>query len=135
MIQADELWSFVGSKVQVQWVWVALDGASRRVLGMAVGDRTTAAARRLWATIPRPTQATATVYTGHLASYRDAIPAAQHRAVGKDTGLTAHVERFWLTLRQRCSRLVRKSLSFSKCPRSHAGAIWYFIRHYNQCRQ
>jgi hypothetical protein len=34
------------------------------------------------------------------------------------------------TLRQRVSRLVRKTLSFSKKVSNHIGAIWYFI-HYN----
>ncbi|MEM1171694.1 MAG: IS1 family transposase, partial [Cyanobacteria bacterium P01_H01_bin.35] len=36
------------------------------------------------------------------------------------------------TLRQRVSRLVRKTLSFSKSVENHIGAIWYFIHHYNQ---
>ena len=34
--------------------------------------------------------------------------------VGKETGATAYVERLNNTLRQRISRLVRKTLSFSK---------------------
>jgi IS1 family transposase len=34
--------------------------------------------------------------------------------VGKETGLTRHVERLNNTLRQRISRLVRRALSFSK---------------------
>jgi IS1 family transposase len=75
------------------------------------------------------------VLTDFLASYRVVIPAARHRAVGGDSGLTAHVERFWLTLRQRCARFVRKTLTFPKCPRNHLGALWYFIRLYNLCHQ
>jgi len=34
-------------------------------------------------------------------------------------------------MRQRISRLVRKTLSFSKKTENHVGAIWYFIHHYN----
>ncbi|MBW4473112.1 MAG: IS1 family transposase, partial [Stenomitos rutilans HA7619-LM2] len=34
-------------------------------------------------------------------------------------------------LRQRVSRLVRKTLSFSKKLENHIGAIWFFIHHYN----
>jgi hypothetical protein len=34
-------------------------------------------------------------------------------------------------MRQRISRLVRKTLSFSKKLENHIGAIWYFIHHYN----
>jgi IS1 family transposase len=51
--------------------------------------------------------------------------------VGKASGLTAYIERFNCTLRQRCSRLVRKSLSFSKSLERHKQAIKYFICDYN----
>jgi insertion element IS1 protein InsB len=42
-----------------------------------------------------------------------------------------HIERFNNTLRQRVSRLVRETLSFSKTLANHIGAIKYFICHYN----
>jgi IS1 family transposase len=77
----------------------------------------------------------ATVCTDFLAQYKAVVPEDRHAPGGKDSGLTAHVERFWLTLRQRCGRSVRKTLSFSKCPENHVGALWYFIRLYNMCRQ
>ena len=41
------------------------------------------------------------------------------------------IERFNLTMRQRVSRLVMMSLSFSKKLENHIGAIWYFIHHHN----
>ena len=44
---------------------------------------------------------------------------------------TNHIERFNHTLRQRVSRLVRETLSFSKKLANHIGAIKYFICHYN----
>jgi len=135
VIEADELWSFVRSKAHVRWVWVALDADTRRVLAMVVGDRSAATARRLWDALPDGYRAGSTVYTDFLASYQVVLPASQHQAVGKESGLTAHVERFWLTLRQRCARFVRKTLSFSKCERNHLGALWYFIRLYNMCRK
>jgi hypothetical protein len=59
------------------------------------------------------------------------FPATRHRPVGKETGKTNKVERFNCTLRQRVSRLVRKTLSFSKKLENHIGAIWNFIHHYN----
>ncbi|WP_353571863.1 IS1 family transposase, partial [Candidatus Albibeggiatoa sp. nov. BB20] len=37
------------------------------------------------------------------------------------------------TLRQRISRLVRKTLSFSKKIDNHIGAIWNFVQYYNSC--
>ena len=134
MIEADELWSFVGSKGDIQWVWAALDADTRRVVAMIVGDRSEFTAQCLWAELPAAYRGRATVCTDFLASYRAAIPEAQDAAAGKDEGRTNHIERFWCTLRQRCARFVRKTLSFSKCPLNHIGALWYFVRLYNSCR-
>jgi len=46
--------------------------------------------------------------------------------------LTNHIERFNHTLRQRISRLVRQTLSFSKKIQNHIGALLLFINHYNK---
>ncbi len=64
-------------------------------------------------------------------AYEQVIASKRHRAVGKETGQTNYIERFNCTMRQRVSRLVRKTLSFSKKIENHIGAIWYFIHHYN----
>jgi insertion element IS1 protein InsB len=65
------------------------------------------------------------------------MPAAtlRERAVGKESGLTSYIERCNNTLRQRVSRLVRKTLSFSKKLDNHIQAIWNFIHHYNEQRR
>ena len=47
-------------------------------------------------------------------AYQAVIPENQHTAAGKETGETAHVERWNNTLRQRLARFVRKTLSFSR---------------------
>jgi insertion element IS1 protein InsB len=47
---------------------------------------------------------------------------------------TNHLERFNNTLRQRVSRLVRETLSFSKKLSNHIGAIKFFICDYNLTR-
>ena len=62
------------------------------------------------------------------------IPAAQHRAISKLARQTNHLERFNNTLRQRVSRLVRETLSFSKKLSNHIGAIKFFICDYNLTR-
>ncbi len=64
-------------------------------------------------------------------AYVEVFKDNNHFGVGKDSGLTAYIERFNGTLTQRCSRLVRKALSFSKSLESHIGAIKYFICDYN----
>ncbi|MCP4208138.1 MAG: IS1 family transposase [Shimia sp.] len=130
-IQCDELWSFVGKKSNKQWVWLALDVDTRAIVGVHVGRRDEQAARQLWASLPLVYRQCAVCYTDFWAAYGQVIPAARHRPVGKETGKTSYIERFNCTLRQRVSRLVRKTLSFSKKLANHIGAIWNFVHHYN----
>ena len=70
-------------------------------------------------------------YTDFWEAYKTVIPSKRHRAVGKKTGQTNHVERLNNTLRQRISQLVREGLSFSKKMENHVGSVWYFIHDYN----
>jgi insertion element IS1 protein InsB len=130
-IECDELWSFVGKKENKQWVWLAIDRDTREVVGVYVGDRTEQSARGLWNSLPPIYRQCAVSYTDFWAAYAVIFPSKRHRAIGKESGQTNHIERFNCTLRQRISRLVRKSLSFSKKIANHIGAIWYFIHHYN----
>ena len=65
-------------------------------------------------------------------AYVSVIPSKRHVAVAKDSGLTSYIERLNNTLRQGISRLVRKTLSFSKKLENHIGAIWMFIHEYNR---
>ncbi|PSO81021.1 MAG: hypothetical protein BRC44_05585 [Cyanobacteria bacterium QS_4_48_99] len=51
--------------------------------------------------------------------------------VSKNTGLTAHVERWNNTLRQRLARFVRRTLSFSKSELMHENALRLFFHRYN----
>ncbi len=130
-IECDEMWSFVDSKKNEVYIWLAIDRNSRRIIGCFVGDRTRKSARKLWASLPEVYQQSAFAYTDFWQAYKTVIPPEHHRAVGKETGLTNHIERLNNTLRQRVSRLVRASLSFSKKLNNHIGAIWYFIHGYN----
>ncbi len=130
-IQCDELWSFVDNKGNKQWVWLALDANTREIVGVYIGAPDEAAARKLWESLPPVYRQCAIAYTDFWAAYGTVLPSKRHRAVGKQTGKTSYVERFNNTLRQRVSRLVRKTLSFSKSLENHIGAIWYFIHYYN----
>ncbi len=47
-------------------------------------------------------------------AYQEVSPQEQHEATGKEEGETCRVERWIDTLRQRLSRFIRKTLSFSK---------------------
>ncbi len=98
---------------------------------MYIGNRSRESAKKLWESIPESWQRSHCVYTDGLESYCEAIPKEIHQSTAKEEGETNHIERFNNTLRQRCSRLVRKGLSYSKKFFNHEGAIWYFIHHYN----
>jgi IS1 family transposase len=132
-VEVDELWSFIGEKRQVWWVWVALDSRTRQVVAMAAGDRDEFTARCLWESMPPEYRERAIVATDLLPVYQAVVPERWHATGGKEMGLTAHVGRFFCTLRQHYARFVRKTLSFSWKMENHVGALWYFIRHYNLC--
>lgn len=124
--------SFVGNKENKQWIWLAVDRDTREIIGVHVGDRSRRGARALWNSLPPVYRQCAVCFTDFWDAYEKIIPVRRHKAVGKETGLTNHIERFNNTMRQRISRLVRKkTLSFSKKIENHIGAIWHFIHKYN----
>ena len=133
-MQADELWSFVGSKANQVWLWWAIDAETRLVVGCAIGPRDTATAEELWYDLPPEYRQRAVCFTDFYPIYASVLPSKRHKAVGKASGQTSLIERLNNTIRQRCSRLVRKALSFSKKLANHIGAIWSFIHVYNRHR-
>jgi len=64
-------------------------------------------------------------------SYQSVFPEETHLSVGKETGETAHIERWNNTLRQRLARFTRKSLAFSKSEKMHKVVLKLFIWNYN----
>jgi len=131
-IECDELWSFVGDKDDKVWVWLAIDRDTRECVGCFMGGRDRTGAKGLWDSLPPVYRQCAVAYTDFWAAYNGIFPNNRHRSVGKETGETNHIERLNCTFRQRISRLVRKTLSFSKKLENHIGAIWFFIHHYNE---
>jgi insertion element IS1 protein InsB len=129
--EADEMWSFVQKKANKQWIWIAMDATTRQIIAFHVGDRSHESGKALWADVPLVYREHATFHTDQYAVYKGVIPAAQHRAITKHARKTNHIERFNNTLRQRVSRLVRETLSFSKQLTHHIGAIKYFMCRYN----
>lgn len=132
-MELDELWSFVGCKARVRWLWIALCRRTRQVVAYVFGDRSEATCRRLWERIPEDYRQ-ALCYTDFWESYRSVVPEEQHEPVGKESGETNHVERWNLTLRQRLGRFVRKTLSFSKCDSMHEVCLRLFVHDYNVSR-
>lgn len=132
ILECDELWSFVCSKENPVYIWLALDRNTRQIVGVHLGDRTREDAQKFWDSIPEKYRESAEVYTDCWKSYEKVVPKKKHHPSAKETGETSHIERFNNTLRQRCSRLVRRCLSFSKNFFNHESAILYFINYYNE---
>ncbi|MEY3218761.1 MAG: hypothetical protein RIT27_118 [Pseudomonadota bacterium] len=72
----------------------------------------------------------AVIYTDKWKAYQGILPSKCHRTTEKGSGETNHIERFNNTLKQRVSRLVRKTLAFLKKLINHLGAILCFIDYY-----
>lgn len=114
ILELDELWSFVARKGKPVWSWIALEQQTRRIVGVAFGDRSTRTVRKLGYSLPPDYRKRAVCSSDFWEPDTKVLPSKRHRPVGKETGETAHVARFNNTLRQRCANLVRRTLSCSK---------------------
>ena len=108
--------------IQCDEMWVGI---------LYIGNRDIKGAKGLWDSLPPVYRQCAVSFTDFWKAYDTVFPKKRHKSVGKGTGLTNRIERFNCTMRQRISRLVRQTLSFSKKLSNHIGAIFYFIHHYN----
>jgi IS1 family transposase len=130
VLELDELWSFVFKKDHQRWVWVALCRRTRQVVAYFIGDRSEASCLQLWRRIPAA-YVRCVSFSDFWDAYQRIFDRERHQSVGKDSGQTNHIERWFNTLRQRLARFVRKALSFSKSDKFHALALRLFVHHYN----
>ena len=131
VLELDELWSFVLKKANKRWVWVALCRRTRQIVAYFIGDRSENSCLRLWRRIPLAYKRCHS-FSDFWDAYQLVFAAGRHQSVGKDSGETNHVERWFNTLRQRLARFVRKTLSFSKRDRFHEAVFRLFVHHYNR---
>jgi IS1 family transposase len=97
------------------------------------GDHSAKTCQKLWNSIPKNYKACHT-FSDFWDAYNKILPKETHRSVGKETGQTAHMERWNCTLRQKMARFVRETLSFSKAEYMHDAALKCFIHDYNLSR-
>jgi insertion element IS1 protein InsB len=128
--EADEMWTFVEKKENKQWLWLVMNTMNRQIVALHVGGRGQDDAKILFDKVPQVFKDNTVFFTDFWNGYH-ILEEEKHLAAGKEKGYTNHIERFNNTMRQRCSRLVRLALSFSKKLENHIGAIKYFIHHYN----
>jgi len=127
-IECDEMWSYCGNKKEKQWIGLALDKETKEIVGAYIGKRDKNAAKKMWESLPPVYRQCAVCYTDFWESYAEVIPSKRHKPVGKETGLIDRIERFNNTIRQRVSRLVRKTLSFSQ---KLDNSFWGYLEFYS----
>lgn len=130
VIELDEIWSFCTDKEHKQWIWTAICRRTRQIVGYVIGDRSKETLRRLLRKIPDDYLRCAS-FSDYWSAYEMLLCKGNHELVGKETGETAHMERWNATLRCRISRFVRKSLSFSRKLKYHHLFTKTFIWFYN----
>ncbi|PHN01289.1 IS1 family transposase [Flavilitoribacter nigricans] len=128
VLQLDEAWSFVGCKKQKRWIWVVFDPVNRLVVAFHIGNRGEESAKALWRKVPAAYKGNCLFATDYWDAYKSIVPAKNHLE-GKE--FTYIVEGFWTGMRARVSRLVRKSVAFSKVDRNHFLAIRYYFYQFN----
>jgi IS1 family transposase len=111
-LEVDEVFTFISRKSNEIWIWIALNRKTRQIVSFHIGDGSMESCKRLWRKLPYQYMKCES-FSDFWKSY-NCLPETTHKMVGKETGETNHVERLNNTIRQRFSRLVRKSLSFSK---------------------
>lgn len=125
------MWSFVLRRSNKVWVWLALCRATRQIVSVALWDRSADTCKEVCEGIPSNSRQSH-CYSDFWEACARVLPPDQHSAVGKESGETAHIERFNNTLRQRLARFVRKTLSFSKSEEMHEVCLLLFIHRYNR---
>jgi len=130
VLELDELWSFVQNKDNEKYIWLAICRRTRQIVAYYIGDRSEESCLQFWMNIPRQYWHCKT-FSDLWEAYNNVFCAGDHQSVGKETGQTAHIERWNNTLRQRLARFVRKTLSFSKSDFFHELALKLFIVRYN----
>ena len=123
--EADEMWSFVGSKRNQRWLWHAIDRATGKVLAYVFGKRKDEVFLKLKELLqPFGIRKYCTDGWG---AYERNLPS-EHHEVGKKK--TQRIERKHLRLRTRIKRLQRKTICYSRSEELHDIVIGLFINRY-----
>jgi insertion element IS1 protein InsB len=130
VLEADEMWSFVFKRWNKRWIWTVMCRRTRQIVAYVIGDRSEATCQKLWNQIPEAYKGCHS-YSDFWEAYQLVFPPETHECVGKGSGQTNHMERWYNTLRQSSARFVRKTLSFSKSDTMHEIVTRLFIIRYN----
>ena len=135
VLELDEMWTLVGRKASVVWLWLALCRRTRQIVAYHLGDRSDAACTEFRAQLPRG-YADLPTFSDRWSADAAVFDPDTDRSCTKSQGQTNHVERAKATMRHHSGRLTRKTLSFSRAHTNHRAAIHAFLLAYNRrCAQ
>lgn len=101
--------SWVGSKQNVFWIWIAICRVTKLILGVVIGDRSTKTGKKLYQEIKDiPTNQYCTDY---WKPYSNFLPPPKHTQSKKETYT---IEGFNSLFRHYLARLKRKTKCYSK---------------------
>lgn len=98
---------------------IAMEWKTRQIVAYWIEPRDEEGALGLWFSIPKSIREKTHFFTDNWDAYA-CVTEREQLTQSKKEGNTNHQERFNNTLRQRCSRLVRKGLSFKAKPFTHS---------------
>lgn len=108
-IEMDELYTYIGSKKQKCWLWIAISRANKCILGFVLGSRSTNTLRMLYEKIK---DVSAMYYhTDNHGPYRKVLPEEKHRVY---RGCTNTIEGINSGIRHYLARFRRRSKCYSK---------------------
>ncbi len=128
-VEMDEMWSFYHDKSQQEWLWWAIDHNTGEPLAYCFGTREYKYLNEL-KDLLKPFKINI-VYSDNNFAYKKHIRKSKVITGKKNT---QRIERNHLSLRTFCSRLVRKSIRFSKSKIMHEIVVglvinyWFFDR-------
>ena len=125
-LELDEMWAFVGSKANEQWLWYGFDAKSRRVLGWLSAPHTKQSCKEFLSAFKGCK--VLRFSTDKLKAYEEMIKA-EHHWVGKEW--TQRIERNHLNFRTHIKRLQRRTICFSKSEQMHEAVIKLYVHHLN----
>lgn len=123
--EADEQWSYVGSKKQQRWLWYIWSTHGKTILAYAFGRRKDQMLKQLLAKVAHLN--IAVFHTDDWGAYQRCLPYKKH-CISKC--YTQNIERQNLNFRTRIKRLARRTICFSKSVEIHDKVVGEFI---NQC--
>ena len=120
----------IAQRQNKDWLWTALCRGARQIVAFVNGDQASAPVNASGIGFQRLIEPSQTL-SDFWQAYAAVFSAETHRFVVKETGQTAHMERWNNTLRQRLGHFVRETLSFSKRSWWHDRVTRWFIIEYN----